>query len=154
MITPWRASDGAVRKNRPLSSAVDSAGEVADADGVAHHQQQQHEQRRHHQLRRPLDAGDDAAAPWHYPYDEDFGRFIGAAMPYLYTQGVGKHAHLREFAAKPDQDPVADPSPRYAFVSPVLLRDPDDALLSLMGRLVKRRLTLLIPGVNASRLFP
>jgi hypothetical protein len=35
--SPCRASDGAVRKNRPLSSAVDSAGEVADAGRVAAH---------------------------------------------------------------------------------------------------------------------
>jgi succinate-semialdehyde dehydrogenase/glutarate-semialdehyde dehydrogenase len=40
------------------------------------------------------DPGDDEAAPWHYPYDEDFGRFIGAAVPYLYKSGFGKHAHL------------------------------------------------------------
>ncbi len=33
------------------------------------------------------DPGDDDAAPWHYPYDEDFGQFIGAAMPYLYKRG-------------------------------------------------------------------
>jgi hypothetical protein len=32
MTTPWRASDGAVRKKRPLSSTVDSAGEVAEGD--------------------------------------------------------------------------------------------------------------------------
>ena len=29
---PWRASEGAVRKNRPLSSSVESAGEVADGE--------------------------------------------------------------------------------------------------------------------------
>ncbi len=43
--------------------------------------------------------GSDAAAPWHYPYDEDFGRFIGAAMPFLYTQGMGKYAHLKDLAS-------------------------------------------------------
>jgi hypothetical protein len=32
ITTPWRASDGAVRKNRSLSSAVDSAGEVAEGE--------------------------------------------------------------------------------------------------------------------------
>jgi acyl-CoA reductase-like NAD-dependent aldehyde dehydrogenase len=42
------------------------------------------------------DPGDDDAAPWHYPYDEDFGQFIGAAMPYLYKKGMGKHAHLKD----------------------------------------------------------
>ena len=45
------------------------------------------------------DPGDDVAAPWHYPYDEDFGRFIGAAVPYLYTKGVAKFAHLHGLAA-------------------------------------------------------
>ena len=30
--TPWRASEGAVRKKRPLSSMVDSAGDVADGE--------------------------------------------------------------------------------------------------------------------------
>ena len=29
---PWRASDGAVRKNKPLSSIDDNAGEVADGE--------------------------------------------------------------------------------------------------------------------------
>ena len=42
------------------------------------------------------DPGDDDAAPWHYPYDEDFGQFIGAAMPYLYKGGVAKYAHLKD----------------------------------------------------------
>ena len=32
MITPWRASDGAVRKNKPSSSAVDRPGDVADGE--------------------------------------------------------------------------------------------------------------------------
>jgi succinate-semialdehyde dehydrogenase/glutarate-semialdehyde dehydrogenase len=45
------------------------------------------------------DPGDDDAAPWHYPYDEDFGQFIGAALPYLYTRGVGKYAHLKDLAS-------------------------------------------------------
>ena len=31
-MAPWRASDGAVRKKRPLSSMVDRAGEVADGE--------------------------------------------------------------------------------------------------------------------------
>ena len=42
------------------------------------------------------DPGNDDAAPWHYPYDEDFGQFIGAAMPYLYKTGLGKYAHLKD----------------------------------------------------------
>jgi succinate-semialdehyde dehydrogenase/glutarate-semialdehyde dehydrogenase len=45
------------------------------------------------------DPGDDKAAPWHYPYDEDFGQFIGAAMPFLYKQGMGKYAHLNDLAS-------------------------------------------------------
>ncbi|HSL18607.1 MAG TPA: aldehyde dehydrogenase family protein [Methylomirabilota bacterium] len=45
------------------------------------------------------DPGDDAAAPWHYPYDEDFAQFIGAAMPYLFTRGVRKHGHLHALAS-------------------------------------------------------
>ena len=32
ITTPWRASDGAVLKNNPLSSAVDRPGEVADGE--------------------------------------------------------------------------------------------------------------------------
>ena len=32
MISPWRASDGAVRKNRPLSSTVERPGEVAEGE--------------------------------------------------------------------------------------------------------------------------
>ncbi len=32
MISPWRASDGAVRKNKPLSSAVVRPGEVAEGE--------------------------------------------------------------------------------------------------------------------------
>jgi succinate-semialdehyde dehydrogenase/glutarate-semialdehyde dehydrogenase len=42
------------------------------------------------------DPGDDDVAPWHYPYDEDFGQFIGAAMPYLYKSGFGKYAHAAD----------------------------------------------------------
>jgi succinate-semialdehyde dehydrogenase/glutarate-semialdehyde dehydrogenase len=45
------------------------------------------------------DPGDDDAAPWHYPYDEDFGQFIGAAAPYLYRPGMGKYAHLKDLAS-------------------------------------------------------
>ena len=32
ITSPWRASDGAVRKNRPLSSTVDRPGEVAEGE--------------------------------------------------------------------------------------------------------------------------
>jgi succinate-semialdehyde dehydrogenase/glutarate-semialdehyde dehydrogenase len=45
------------------------------------------------------DPGGDRAAPWHYPYDEDFGRFIGAALPYLYKPGLGKYAHLTDLVS-------------------------------------------------------
>jgi len=45
------------------------------------------------------DPGNDDAAPWHYPYNEDFGRFIDAAVPYLYTPGMGKYAHLKDLAS-------------------------------------------------------
>lgn len=40
------------------------------------------------------DPGNDVAAPWHYPYDDDFGQFIGAALPYLYKRGLGKYGHV------------------------------------------------------------
>ncbi len=36
------------------------------------------------------DAGGPKAAPWYYPYDEDFGKFLGAAMPLVYGKGLGK----------------------------------------------------------------
>jgi succinate-semialdehyde dehydrogenase/glutarate-semialdehyde dehydrogenase len=45
------------------------------------------------------DPGDDRAAPWHYPYDEDFGQFIAAAMPFLYKKGLGKYEHLHDLAS-------------------------------------------------------
>lgn len=32
----------------------------------------------------------DRAMAWHYPYDEDFGRFIVAALPALYSRGGAK----------------------------------------------------------------
>ncbi len=34
--------------------------------------------------------GGGTAAPWHYPYDEDFGRFLEQAMPALYGRGLDK----------------------------------------------------------------
>jgi acyl-CoA reductase-like NAD-dependent aldehyde dehydrogenase len=39
-------------------------------------------------------AGD--AAAWHYPYDADFSRFLGAALPMLYGKGLGKYATVPE----------------------------------------------------------
>jgi succinate-semialdehyde dehydrogenase/glutarate-semialdehyde dehydrogenase len=36
------------------------------------------------------DFGRGRAAPWHYPYDEDLGRFADAAMPTLYSRGGAK----------------------------------------------------------------
>jgi succinate-semialdehyde dehydrogenase/glutarate-semialdehyde dehydrogenase len=45
------------------------------------------------------DPGDDRAAAWHYPYDEDFGNFIDAAVPFLYKQGMGKYTHLKDLAS-------------------------------------------------------
>lgn len=35
-------------------------------------------------------AGD--ASAWHYPYDRDFSKFLGAALPLLYGKGLGKYA--------------------------------------------------------------
>jgi succinate-semialdehyde dehydrogenase/glutarate-semialdehyde dehydrogenase len=45
------------------------------------------------------DPGDDPAAPWHFPYDEDFAQFIGAAVPYLFKSGGGRYAHLKGLAS-------------------------------------------------------
>jgi acyl-CoA reductase-like NAD-dependent aldehyde dehydrogenase len=36
------------------------------------------------------DPGTDRATPWYYPYDEDFGSFLAAALPLLYRKGLGK----------------------------------------------------------------
>ena len=36
------------------------------------------------------DPGNKKAAPWYYPYDEDFGRFLSAALPLLYGKGLSK----------------------------------------------------------------
>jgi succinate-semialdehyde dehydrogenase/glutarate-semialdehyde dehydrogenase len=44
------------------------------------------------------DMGGDEAMPWHYPYDEDFGRFMNAAMPLMYGKGVSKFATLHKLA--------------------------------------------------------
>ena len=43
-----------------------------------------------------VDLKRDRAMAWHYPYDEDFGRFVNAAMPTLYGRGGAKlHGMLR-----------------------------------------------------------
>ena len=44
------------------------------------------------------DMGGDKAMPWHYPYDEDFGRFMGAAMPLMYGRGMSKFSALPKLA--------------------------------------------------------
>jgi succinate-semialdehyde dehydrogenase/glutarate-semialdehyde dehydrogenase len=36
------------------------------------------------------DSGTDAAMPWYYPYDGDFGSFLAAALPLLYKRGMAK----------------------------------------------------------------
>jgi succinate-semialdehyde dehydrogenase/glutarate-semialdehyde dehydrogenase len=45
------------------------------------------------------DLGADKAMPWYYPYDEDFGRFLGAAMPMMYGRGLGKFSTVFSLAA-------------------------------------------------------
>lgn len=45
------------------------------------------------------DPGTDRAAPWYYPYDEDLGRFLGAAMPLMYGRGLDKLATLDTLAS-------------------------------------------------------
>jgi hypothetical protein len=42
--------------------------------------------------------GGDEAMPWHYPYDEDFGQFMGAAMPLMYGKGMSKFSALPKLA--------------------------------------------------------
>ena len=42
-------------------------------------------------------AGD--ASAWHYPYDEDFSRFLRAALPMLYRKGLGKFSTVFSLAA-------------------------------------------------------
>jgi len=44
------------------------------------------------------DMGGDKAMPWHYPYDEDFGEFMGAAMPLMYGKGMTKFSALPKLA--------------------------------------------------------
>jgi succinate-semialdehyde dehydrogenase/glutarate-semialdehyde dehydrogenase len=45
------------------------------------------------------DDGGDKAMPWYYPYNEDFGRFMGAAMPLMYRRGLSKFATLGKLAS-------------------------------------------------------
>lgn len=45
------------------------------------------------------DEGNDEAAPWYYPYGEDFDQFIVAAMPLLYGKGLDKFASLNRLAS-------------------------------------------------------
>lgn len=45
------------------------------------------------------DQGNDKAAPWYYPYGEDFDQFIVAAMPLLYGKGLDKYASLNRLAS-------------------------------------------------------
>jgi succinate-semialdehyde dehydrogenase/glutarate-semialdehyde dehydrogenase len=44
------------------------------------------------------DDGAGEAAAWHYPYDEDFAKFLGAAVPMLYGRGLGKFSTLGALA--------------------------------------------------------
>jgi len=45
------------------------------------------------------DSGGDRAMPWYYPYDEDFGSFLGAALPMLYGRGLGRYKTLGTLAS-------------------------------------------------------
>jgi succinate-semialdehyde dehydrogenase/glutarate-semialdehyde dehydrogenase len=45
------------------------------------------------------DPGTDDAMPWYYPYDGDFGRFMGAAMPLMYRKGLGKFSTVFSLAS-------------------------------------------------------
>ncbi len=45
------------------------------------------------------DPGKRPATPWYYPYDEDFGRFMSAAMPALYLRGRQKLGGLLSLMA-------------------------------------------------------
>ncbi len=44
------------------------------------------------------DPGTDKAMPWYYPYDEDLGSFLGAALPMLYRKGLGKFSTVFSLA--------------------------------------------------------
>jgi hypothetical protein len=45
------------------------------------------------------DDGRQPASAWHYPYDEDFSRFISAAVPLLYGTGLDRYQHLDALAS-------------------------------------------------------
>jgi succinate-semialdehyde dehydrogenase/glutarate-semialdehyde dehydrogenase len=45
------------------------------------------------------DLGRDRAAPWYYPYDSDFARFVRVAMPALYARGAQKVRALLQLTA-------------------------------------------------------
>jgi len=44
------------------------------------------------------DPGTDEAMPWYYPYDEDLGSFLRAALPLLYRKGLGKFSTVFSLA--------------------------------------------------------
>jgi succinate-semialdehyde dehydrogenase/glutarate-semialdehyde dehydrogenase len=44
------------------------------------------------------DPGTDEAMPWYYPYDEDFGQFMGAAMPMMYGKRPGRYSNFFSLA--------------------------------------------------------
>jgi succinate-semialdehyde dehydrogenase/glutarate-semialdehyde dehydrogenase len=44
------------------------------------------------------DDGAGEASPWHYPYDEDFSRFMGAAVPFLFRGGMSRYETLGALA--------------------------------------------------------
>jgi len=44
------------------------------------------------------DPGTDDAMPWYYPYDQDFGQFLGAAMPLMYRRDLGKFSTVFSLA--------------------------------------------------------
>jgi hypothetical protein len=45
------------------------------------------------------DDGRQPASAWHYPYDEDFSRFISSALPLLYGTGLDRYQHLDALAS-------------------------------------------------------
>jgi succinate-semialdehyde dehydrogenase/glutarate-semialdehyde dehydrogenase len=44
------------------------------------------------------DDGSGDASAWHYPYDADFSRFLGAALPLLYREGLRKFSTVFSLA--------------------------------------------------------
>ncbi len=45
------------------------------------------------------DDGAGGPSPWHYPYDEDFSKFIGAAVPLLFGSGFARYRTLDDLAS-------------------------------------------------------